>query len=152
MAPSLDEVATEYGLLAEAVLGRACSPVAAELFEVDLTELPVLDRNFTKFILLTPGAQQMGWQHAASENPQGSTPAVGQPAYQGGIKDQHYFAAGTLFEIGFGFNRYDLNQISRGVDPYFVGKPNPFMMRSALNTLELAASIAPATFGRVDRL
>src|SRR5204863_1215636 len=38
-----------------------------------LTELPVLDRNFTKFILLTPGAQQLGWQHAASENPQGST-------------------------------------------------------------------------------
>src|SRR6476620_7007280 len=38
-----------------------------------LTEAPVLDRNFTKFILLTPGAQQLGWQHAASENPQGST-------------------------------------------------------------------------------
>ena len=33
----------------------------------------MLDRNFTKFILLTPGAQQLGWQHAASENPQGST-------------------------------------------------------------------------------
>jgi outer membrane receptor protein involved in Fe transport len=38
-----------------------------------LTDLPVLDRNFTKFILLTPGTQQLGWQHAASENPQGST-------------------------------------------------------------------------------
>ncbi len=38
-----------------------------------LTEAPVLDRNFTKFILLTPGAQQLPWQHAASENPQGST-------------------------------------------------------------------------------
>ena len=38
-----------------------------------LTEAPVLDRNFTKFILLTPGAQQLTWQHAASENPQGST-------------------------------------------------------------------------------
>ncbi len=38
-----------------------------------LTEAPVIDRNFTKFILLTPGAQQLGWQHAASENPQGST-------------------------------------------------------------------------------
>ena len=33
----------------------------------------MLDRNFTKFILLTPGTQQLGWQHAASENPQGST-------------------------------------------------------------------------------
>src|SRR5262249_23503962 len=29
--------------------------------------------NFTKLILLTPGAQQQLWQHAASENPQGST-------------------------------------------------------------------------------
>jgi len=38
-----------------------------------LTEAPVIDRNFTKFILMTPGAQQLGWQHAASENPQGST-------------------------------------------------------------------------------
>ena len=38
-----------------------------------MTEAPVLDRNFTKFILLTPGTQQLPWQHAASENPQGST-------------------------------------------------------------------------------
>jgi Carboxypeptidase regulatory-like domain/TonB dependent receptor-like, beta-barrel len=38
-----------------------------------LTEAPVLDRNFTKFILLTPGTQQLTWQHAPSENPQGST-------------------------------------------------------------------------------
>ena len=39
----------------------------------EITELPVLDRNFTKFLLLTPGTQQLAWQHAASENPQGST-------------------------------------------------------------------------------
>src|SRR5215207_958682 len=38
-----------------------------------VTELPILDRNFTKLILLTPGATQQQWQHAASENPQGST-------------------------------------------------------------------------------
>ncbi len=61
-------------------------------------------------------------QHAglSPQNPQASTPAVGQPAYQGGMKDQHYFSGGTLFEVAFGFNRYDLNQISRGVDPYFI--------------------------------
>jgi hypothetical protein len=61
-------------------------------------------------------------QHAglSPQSPQPSTPAVGQPAYQGGIKDQHYFAGGTLFEVAFGFNRYDLNQISRGIDPYFI--------------------------------
>jgi outer membrane receptor protein involved in Fe transport len=38
-----------------------------------VTDLPILDRNFTKLILLTPGATQQQWQHAASENPQGST-------------------------------------------------------------------------------
>ena len=37
-----------------------------------VTELPNLDRNFTKLILLTPGTQQQSWNHAASENPQGS--------------------------------------------------------------------------------
>ena len=46
----------------------------ATIFESkQLTELPVLDRNFTKFLLLTPGTQQQTWQHAASESPQGST-------------------------------------------------------------------------------
>ena len=38
--------------------------------------LPVLDRNFTKFLLLTPGTQQMSWNHAASENPQASAQTV----------------------------------------------------------------------------
>ncbi len=47
--------------------------VATTFESKQLTELPVLDRNFTKFLLLTPGTQQQTWQHAASENPQGST-------------------------------------------------------------------------------
>jgi len=61
-------------------------------------------------------------QHAglSPQNPQASTPAVGQPAYQGGVKDQHYFPGGALLDAAFGFNRYDLNQISRGLEPYFV--------------------------------
>jgi len=37
-----------------------------------ITDLPLLDRNFTKLILLTPGTQRQNWNHAASENPQGS--------------------------------------------------------------------------------
>src|SRR5688572_8206723 len=41
-----------------------------------VSELPILDRNFTKLILLTPGTQQQSWGHAASENPQGSTQTV----------------------------------------------------------------------------
>jgi outer membrane receptor protein involved in Fe transport len=49
----------------------------ATTFETrQVTELPVLDRNFTKFILLTPGTQQQSWNHAASENPQGSAQTV----------------------------------------------------------------------------
>jgi hypothetical protein len=38
----------------------------------DLTELPIPDHNFTNLQLLLPGAVQLGWAHAASENPQGS--------------------------------------------------------------------------------
>jgi hypothetical protein len=47
--------------------------VATTFDQKQITDLPILDRNFTKFILLTPGTQQLQWQHAASENPQGST-------------------------------------------------------------------------------
>jgi len=44
--------------------------VATTFEQKQVTDLPILDRNFTKFMLLTPGTQQLGWQHAASENPQ----------------------------------------------------------------------------------
>src|SRR4029453_2366234 len=37
-----------------------------------VTDLPVLERNFTRFVLLTPGAQTLPWQHGSAENPQGS--------------------------------------------------------------------------------
>ena len=47
--------------------------VATTFESRQVTDLPILDRNFTKLILLTPGASQQQWQHAASENPQGST-------------------------------------------------------------------------------
>src|SRR5262249_20997277 len=49
----------------------------ATTFETkQITDLPVIDRNFTKFLLLTPGTQQQSWNHAASENPQGSAQTV----------------------------------------------------------------------------
>ena len=38
----------------------------------EIEELPIPDHNFTNLQLLLPGAQQLGWAHAASENPQGS--------------------------------------------------------------------------------
>ena len=60
-----------------------------------MTELPVLDRNLTKFVLLTPGTQQLGWQHAASENPQGSTQIM--------VNGQHF--SGTAYQLDGTENR-----------------------------------------------
>ncbi len=37
-----------------------------------VSSLPVGDQNFTNLQLLVPGAQLLGWSHAADENPQGS--------------------------------------------------------------------------------
>ncbi len=46
--------------------------VATTFSSQEVVELPIPDRNFTNLQLLLPGAQQLGWGHAASENPQGS--------------------------------------------------------------------------------
>jgi hypothetical protein len=78
-----------------ALLKTDRADVATRFDSKELTELPVLDRNFTKFILLTPGAQQMGWQHAASENPQGST--------QTQVNGQHF--SGTGYQLDGTENR-----------------------------------------------
>jgi len=61
-------------------------------------------------------------QHSgiSPQNPPLTTPAVSQPMYQGSLKDQYYFSSGQLLETGFGFNRYDLDQVPRGTEPYFV--------------------------------
>jgi hypothetical protein len=55
-----------------------------------IQDLPVLNRNFTNFELLSPGTQKLvGWSHAATENPQGG----GQIFVNG----QHF--SGTNFEL-----------------------------------------------------
>src|SRR5262249_17072010 len=59
------------------------------------TDLPILDRNFTKFILLTPGAQQLGWQQTSAENPQGSTQTM--------VNGQHF--SGTGYQLDGTENR-----------------------------------------------
>ncbi len=46
--------------------------VSTTLSAKEIIDLPIPDRNFTNLQLLLPGAQQLGWSHAASENPQGS--------------------------------------------------------------------------------
>ena len=66
------------------------SDVSSTFSERAVESLPVYGRNFTTFQLLSPGnAYMAGFQHAASENPQGST----QIETQG----QHF--AGTAFEL-----------------------------------------------------
>src|SRR3954465_2456574 len=91
------------GQLSEAVTVGGFSPVlktdradVATTFDAkQITDLPVLDRNFTKFILLTPGTQQLQWQHAASENPQGSTQTM--------VNGQHF--SGTGYQLDGTENR-----------------------------------------------
>ncbi|MGB8325525.1 MAG: carboxypeptidase regulatory-like domain-containing protein [Candidatus Acidiferrum sp.] len=64
--------------------------VAIEFNERYVEDLPVLNRNFTNFELLSPGTQKLvGWSHAATENPQGG----GQIFVDG----QHF--SGTGFEL-----------------------------------------------------
>ena len=64
--------------------------VDIEFNEKYVSELPVLNRNFTNFELLSPGTQKLvGWSHAATENPQGG----GQIFVNG----QHF--SGTNFEL-----------------------------------------------------
>src|SRR5260370_7871274 len=46
--------------------------VDVEFSQKYVEDLPVLNRNFTNFELLSPGTQKLvGWSHAATENPQG---------------------------------------------------------------------------------
>ncbi len=46
--------------------------VATVFNQQEVSDLPIGDQNFTNLQLLLPGAQQLGWSHAASENPQAS--------------------------------------------------------------------------------
>ncbi len=64
--------------------------VAIEFNQRYVEDLPVLNRNFTSFELLSPGTQKLvGWSHAATENPQG-----GQQIF---VNGQHF--SGTGFEL-----------------------------------------------------
>ncbi len=97
------DFALELGQVSEQVEVTGGSPllktdradVATNFDSKQITDLPVLDRNFTKFILLTPGTQQLQWQHAASENPQGSTQTM--------VNGQHF--SGTGYQLDGTENR-----------------------------------------------
>ena len=63
--------------------------VAIEYNEKYVEDLPILNRNFTSFELLSPGTQKLGWGHAATENPQGSQQIF--------VQGQHF--SGTAYEL-----------------------------------------------------
>jgi carboxypeptidase family protein/TonB-dependent receptor-like protein len=63
--------------------------VATSFSTQQVEDLPIFNRNFTQFELLTPGTQRLGWQHAASENPQGSIQIM--------VNGQHF--SGTSFQL-----------------------------------------------------
>jgi hypothetical protein len=53
-------------------LKTASADVSTVFNQQQVSSLPVGDQNFTNLQLLLPGAQLLGWSHAADENPQGS--------------------------------------------------------------------------------
>jgi len=64
--------------------------VATSFSEKYVEDMPILNRNFTTLQLMAPGSQKMvGWNHAATENPQGSQQIFTQ--------GQHF--SGTAFEL-----------------------------------------------------
>jgi Carboxypeptidase regulatory-like domain/TonB dependent receptor len=64
--------------------------VATTFNETYVENLPILNRNFTTFELLSPGTQKLaGWNHASTENPQGSQQIF--------VNGQHF--SGTGFEL-----------------------------------------------------
>ncbi len=94
----------EVGAVAETVTVTAESvpllktdraDVATTFNEKAVGELPIFDRNFTQFQLLTPGTQSLTWQHASSENPQQSI--------QINVSGQHF--SGTSFQLDGTDNR-----------------------------------------------
>src|SRR5712691_32445 len=72
------------------VLKTDRADVATLFNEKYVESLPILNRNFTTFELLSPGTQKLvGWSHAATENPQ-----QGQQIF---VNGQHF--SGTSFEL-----------------------------------------------------
>lgn len=63
--------------------------VAYEFNTKYVEDLPILNRNFTSFELLSPGTQKLSWGHAATENPQGSQQIF--------VQGQHF--SGTAYEL-----------------------------------------------------
>ena len=73
-ALSVGSEATTVEVNADAVpqLKTDRADVAMTFTSQDIESIPIPDHNFTNLQLLLPGATELAWGHAASENPQGS--------------------------------------------------------------------------------
>ncbi len=76
---------------AEAPLLKSDRADVATIFDQkQVSDLPIFNRNFTEFVLLTPGTQRLvSFAHAATENPQGSQQIF--------VNGQHF--SGTAYEL-----------------------------------------------------
>ncbi|MFN2516984.1 MAG: TonB-dependent receptor domain-containing protein [Pyrinomonadaceae bacterium] len=99
------DVALEVGAVTETVtissealeltLKTDRADVSTSFTGKQLQELPIFNRNFTEILLASPGTQKLAWQHAASENPQGSTQTM--------VNGQHF--SGTSYQLDGTDNR-----------------------------------------------
>ncbi len=62
----------EVNAESQPLLKTETSDIATVFNDQQVSSLPVGDQNFTNLELLLPGAQLLGWSHAADENPQAS--------------------------------------------------------------------------------
>ncbi len=93
---TVTETVTVSGEAIDISLKTDKTDVATTFNQRQVQELPTFDRNFTRFVLLSPGTQQLpGWNHAASENPQGSLQTF--------VNGQHF--SGTSFQLDGTDNR-----------------------------------------------
>lgn len=66
------ETTVEVNADTEPELKTDRADVSTTFDQQQVSSLPIGDQNFTNLQLLLPGAQLLGWSHAADENPQGS--------------------------------------------------------------------------------
>jgi hypothetical protein len=64
--------------------------VSTTLSTQEIGSLPILNRNLTQIVLVTPGTQLNDWQHASSENP--------QSGYQIDVNGQQFTSNGFLLD------------------------------------------------------
>jgi hypothetical protein len=92
---AVTEIVTISGDVLELALKTDRADVSTSFTGKQLQELPIFNRNFTEVILASPGTQKLAWQHAASENPQGSTQTM--------VNGQHF--SGTAYQLDGTDNR-----------------------------------------------